>query len=62
MSKVELSEAGKKGGSKSGSKNCKNLNSQKWMCLETGYITNPGALTSYQKKRGIDTSKRKRIK
>jgi hypothetical protein len=36
-------------------------NSQKWMCEETGYITTSGPLTRYQKKRGIDTSKRKRI-
>jgi hypothetical protein len=36
-------------------------NSQRWMCLETGYITTSGPLTRYQKKRGIDTSKRKRI-
>lgn len=36
-------------------------NSQKWKCLETGFITTPGALTHYQKARGIDTSKRKRI-
>jgi len=36
-------------------------NSQKWMCLETGYITTSGPLTTYQRKRGIDTSKRKRI-
>ena len=34
---------------------------QRWECLETGYITNAGSLTNYQKKRGIDTSKRKRI-
>ena len=34
---------------------------QKWMCLETGFITNAGNLTKYQKARGIDTSKRKRI-
>jgi hypothetical protein len=37
------------------------VNSQRWMCLETGFITNSGALTRYQTKRGIDTSKRKRI-
>jgi len=36
-------------------------NSQKWMCLETGYITTSGPLTAYQRARGIDTSKRKRI-
>jgi hypothetical protein len=35
--------------------------SQKWMCIETGFITNPGNLTKYQNKRGIDTSKRVRI-
>jgi hypothetical protein len=39
----------------------KKINSQKWMCLETGYITNSGALTMYQKAKGIDTSKRKRL-
>jgi hypothetical protein len=39
----------------------KKTNSQKWMCLQTGYITTSGALTNYQRKRGIDTSKRKRI-
>ena len=30
----------------------------KWMCTETGYISNCGGLSAYQKKRGIDTSKR----
>ena len=39
----------------------KNTNSQKWMCIETGFITNSGCLSRYQKARGIDTSKRKRI-
>jgi hypothetical protein len=34
------------------------VNAQRWKCLETGYITNAGALSSYQKSRGIDTSKR----
>ena len=36
-------------------------NSQKWMCLETDYITTSGPLTTYQRKRGIETSKRVRI-
>jgi hypothetical protein len=36
-------------------------NSQKWKCTETGHITNAGALTNYQRKRGIDTTKRTRI-
>ena len=36
---------------------------QRWECLETGFVTNAGNLTQYQKARGIDTSKtnRKRI-
>jgi hypothetical protein len=36
-------------------------NSQKWMCLETGFITNSGSLSRYQMKRGIDTTKRVRL-
>jgi hypothetical protein len=39
----------------------KKVASQRWMCLETGFITNAGNLTKYQRKRGIDTSKRVRI-
>ena len=34
---------------------------QKWECLETGFITNAGNLAKYQRARGIDTSKRRRI-
>ena len=49
------------GGVNWGKKGSKNTNSQKWMCLETGYITNAGALSRYQKARGIDISKRKQI-
>lgn len=43
------------------SENAKITNSQKWMCLETGFITHPATLSKYQKARNIDTSKRKRI-
>jgi hypothetical protein len=39
----------------------KEVNSQKYKCLVTGFITNPGALSSYQKARGIDTSLRERV-
>jgi hypothetical protein len=39
-------------------KSVKKTNSQRWMCTETGFITNSGALTRYQQARGIDTSKR----
>jgi len=44
-----------------GAKSAKITNSQKWMCIETGYITTPGPLTLYQKNRGIDISKRVKI-
>ena len=44
-----------------GSKGGKISTSQKWMCLETGYMTNAGGLACYQRKRGIDTTKRVRI-
>lgn len=36
-------------------------NAQRWQCTETGYISNAGGLSTYQKKRGIDTSKRIRL-
>jgi hypothetical protein len=55
--KEQMSIDGKKGGEKA----AKIINNQKWMCLETGYITTSGPLSIYQKNRGIDTSKRKRI-
>jgi hypothetical protein len=35
--------------------------SQRWECLETGFISNAPGLSKYQNARGIDTSKRKRI-
>jgi hypothetical protein len=43
------------------SKGGKSCCSQRWQCIETGFITNPGNLTKYQRARGIDTSKRIRI-
>lgn len=36
-------------------------NRQKWRCLVTGYVSNPGGLTVYQRARGIDTSFRERM-
>ena len=53
MTADELSEAGKKGNKKT--------NAQKWKCTETGYVTNSGALSGYQKARRIDTTKRVRV-
>jgi hypothetical protein len=49
LTKEQKSEVGKK------------TASQKWKCTETGHITNAAALTRYQRKRGIDTTKRMRI-
>lgn len=43
------------------SERCSKTNLQKWMCLETGFITNAGTLSRYQRARGIDTTKRIRI-
>jgi len=53
----QLSENGKKGGTKASKK----TNKQKWMCLQTGFITTSGPLTNYQRVRGIDTTLRKKI-
>ena len=44
-----------------GKKGSKITNSQKWKCLETGFVSTSGPLTRYQRKREIDTSKRMRI-
>jgi len=33
-------------------------NSQKWKCTVTGFVSTPGPLTIYQRKRGIDPSNR----
>jgi hypothetical protein len=43
------------------SKRTTQTNYQKWMCLETGFITNAGNLSRYQMRRGIDKSRRVRI-
>jgi len=57
MDSSDKKEAERKGGRVT----ALNLNSQKWMCLETGHITTSGPLTRYQKTRNIDTSKRIRL-
>jgi hypothetical protein len=46
---------------KTGKKSGKIVSSQKWECTETGFVANAGNLARYQRARGIDTSKRKRI-
>jgi hypothetical protein len=55
--KEQMSENGKKAGKIGG----KIVGSQKWKCLITGYVSNPGGLTVYQKARGIDKSMRVRL-
>ena len=45
-----------------GIQNCKKTNSQKWMCIETGYISTSSGVVSYQKGKRIDTSKSNRIR
>ena len=42
-------------------KGCMVTNFQRWECLVTGFIANPGNLTRYQKKRNIDTKLRKKL-
>jgi len=37
------------------------MNYSRWRCLVTGYITSPGPLSRYQRKRGIDTSMREKV-
>jgi general stress protein YciG len=50
----ERSDMGRVGGIKT--------SSQVWRCTITGYETNAGALTVYQRNRGVETSNRIRIK
>ncbi len=49
------------GKSVQGKKNAQKLHAQRWICLETGKVMDPGNLTQYQRRNGIDASKRKRI-
>jgi hypothetical protein len=44
-----------------GKESVKKINSQRWMCLETGYTSTAAGVVSYQKARGIDTAQRVRI-
>ena len=50
-------EGYKKGGEISSSK----LNSQKWQCTVTGFISTAGPLSRYQRKRGINTNNRVKL-
>jgi len=46
--------------SKTAKKTIQITNSQRWECCETGYVSTAGGIVSYQKGRGIDTSKNNR--
>jgi hypothetical protein len=39
----------------------KRSHAQRWMCLETGHISSPAGLSSWQRARGIDYSRRVKI-
>ena len=49
------------GGKAAAGRGAKKTNSQRWQCLVTGYVSNSGGLSCYQKKRGIDTNLRVQI-
>jgi hypothetical protein len=57
----ERMENGIRGGKIGGKIGGKKTGAQRWKCLVTGYISNPGGLSTYQKARGIDTTKRVRL-
>jgi len=70
FSKEQRIDIGKKSGNKNketghiqelGKNQVKKLNTMKWMCLITNYVSTTGPLTIYQKSRGIDTSLRVRF-
>ena len=49
------------GGKAAAGRGAKKANAQKWRCTVTGHVTNAGALSRYQKARGIDTILRERL-
>jgi len=54
--KEQMIEDGRKGGVIG----AKIMNAQRWECCETGYVSTPAGVVSYQRIRGIDTSKSNR--
>ena len=57
-SKEQMINDARKGGLAAAGKGAKTTNSQKWQCMETGYISTPAGLSIYQRKRNIDTKNR----
>jgi hypothetical protein len=39
----------------------KSTTSQRWQCLVTGHVSNPGSLARWQRSRGIDTTLRRKL-
>ena len=60
-SEYQREMAKKRKGSPNAKNSCKKVNSEKWRCTVTGYITTAGPLTSYQRSKGIDPSNREKI-
>lgn len=61
IAKEREGKPGKKHTSGSKQKMSETMRSIQMMCLVTGFTTTPGALTGYQKSRGIDPSNRVRV-
>jgi hypothetical protein len=61
VSDPRVIEGRRLGGKLTGKANSKKLNSKKWVCLETLYVTTAGPLSNYQNRNHIDTSKRVRL-
>jgi hypothetical protein len=59
--KLRKANTGKKHTAEAKKKMSEKMLSRRVMCLVTGFVTTPGALTGYQKSRGIDPSLRVRV-
>jgi hypothetical protein len=58
--KVGLFSLTKEQRKETGKKSAEKVNAQRWECCETGYVSTAAGVVSYQKGRGIDTSKSNR--
>lgn len=45
-----------------GKSGARSLHNQRWRCTVTGFVTTPGPLTQWQRKRGIDPTNRERVR
>lgn len=58
---LHLQKIAGSGGKAAAGRGAKKANAQRWRCKITGYVSNAGALSRYQKARGIDTSLREQL-